>query len=87
MHAAGVRRGSGRQRAGSLLRGDKRSIVVTVNTCVKPLFGLFGFFPDHHEQFRVYQSPWGAQARQAKSEGRPQYVTFEPDRGGFNNIR
>eukprot|EP00903_Cladosiphon_okamuranus_P020412 g18732.t1 len=38
-------------------------------------------------QDKMYQSPWGAQARQAKSEGKPQYVTFEPDRGGFNNIR
>eukprot|EP00752_Nemacystus_decipiens_P006283 g5664.t1 len=38
-------------------------------------------------QDKMYQSPWGAQARQAKSEGMPQYVTFEPDRGGFNNIR
>lgn len=54
------------------------------HTCILPLFGSFH---DHHQQSRVYQSPWGAQARQAKSEGRPQYVTFEPDRGGFNNIR
>ncbi|CAB1100152.1 unnamed protein product [Ectocarpus sp. CCAP 1310/34] len=36
---------------------------------------------------KAYESPWGASARKAQEEGRPQYVTFEPDHGGFNNIR
>ena len=36
---------------------------------------------------RAYESPWGASARKARELGLPQYVTFEPDHGGFNNIR
>ena len=36
---------------------------------------------------RAFESPWGASARKAQEAGLPQYVTFEPDHGGFNNIR
>lgn len=49
--------------------------------CVPFFFSLF------YESHRAYESPWGASARKAREEGRPQYVTFEPDHGGFNNIR
>ncbi|CAN0112794.1 unnamed protein product, partial [Scytosiphon promiscuus] len=38
-------------------------------------------------QDKTYESPWGASAREARAQGMPQYVTFEPDNGGFNNIR
>ncbi|CAM9595249.1 unnamed protein product, partial [Hapterophycus canaliculatus] len=38
-------------------------------------------------QDKTYESPWGAPARKAREQGMPQYVTFEPDNGGFNNIR
>lgn len=36
---------------------------------------------------REYESPWAEAAQRAKEDGYPLYVTFEPDHGGFNNIR
>lgn len=36
---------------------------------------------------RNYKGPWGEMARKSAASGNPQYVTFEPDHGGFNNIR